>query len=580
MQTTSMPNPRGLGQVAGALLGLAMLLLLRRYWGIDHDATLYLGQALLQRWPDTYGSDLFFAYGSQGRYTLFPWLLGHLIGWAPATSIFLWGALACLLIFAAAGWYCLRTLLPSDQRYWAWLAVLCLPTVYGRTVIFSYYESFLTPRPVAEALCLLGIGLMTARRYLAAMVCLAIAGLFHPLQVIAAALVIWPWAVMQDRRWLNLAWLGLPALLLAVAGIEPFDGLLQPLDPDWLSYLNATSGQLFVTGWAMVDYKMACFDALLLALAWRGLPLPFGRWCAAALVGLLAGVTASLLLVDVLHLVLPAGLQVWRVHWLAHWFAMATFGSLLFRDVQDRDWPRSLLLAFTGVMAWGTGGWLWLPFAILYAAWPRLDGIVRPGMKRFLGILCGLGMLALFADYAAGEFRTFQFAREQLQAYALDRRLLLFPLLAFGLPLAGVYAWTKAARNGRMLIMLGVLCPLVTFAAMRWDARQPIRLAIEQAAFQPDPFQATLPEGAQVYWDNISLLGSWLVLQRPDYFDPQQLSGIVFNRATLAAAIPRMIRMEPLIIESVACQDRSRTPEQRGNCRISVDWSVHLWCLS
>ena len=42
-------------------------------------------------------------------------------------------------------------LLPEGERYWAWLGVLVLPSFYGRAIIFSYAEPFLTPRPAIGA---------------------------------------------------------------------------------------------------------------------------------------------------------------------------------------------------------------------------------------------------------------------------------------------------------------------------------------------------------------------------------------------------------------------------------------------
>ena len=42
-------HPSLSNRLAGGLLGIAMLLLIHRYWGIDHDATLYLGESLRQR---------------------------------------------------------------------------------------------------------------------------------------------------------------------------------------------------------------------------------------------------------------------------------------------------------------------------------------------------------------------------------------------------------------------------------------------------------------------------------------------------------------------------------------------------
>src|SRR5690606_21120200 len=73
------PAPsRALDLVAGSLLGVALLLLLKRYAGINHDAVLYLGQGLVRRWPEIFGHDLTFVHGGgQERYTVFPWLIEH-----------------------------------------------------------------------------------------------------------------------------------------------------------------------------------------------------------------------------------------------------------------------------------------------------------------------------------------------------------------------------------------------------------------------------------------------------------------------------------------------------------------------
>ena len=78
-------------RLAGALLGLALLLLIRRYSGIYHDSILYLGQALVHRWPGIFGNDMFFLHGSQDRYSLLPWLLGTAFEWFEPPMVFLWG---------------------------------------------------------------------------------------------------------------------------------------------------------------------------------------------------------------------------------------------------------------------------------------------------------------------------------------------------------------------------------------------------------------------------------------------------------------------------------------------------------
>ena len=573
---------RGTAQarLAGALLGTCMLLLVHRYWGIDHDATLYLGQALAQRWPETFGNDLFFLHGSQGRYTLFPLISGWLVGWFDPVAVFFWGGVAGLLLFAAASWRCLRALLPEGERYWAWLGVLVLPSFYGIAIIFSYAEPFLTPLSFAEGLCLIAIGLIARGRASGAGACMLLAGMLHPLQTIAALLVVWPWLVMRDRRWLHAAWLALPIAWAGLAGVEPFAGLFVPMEGEWLATLRAINGQLFVTGWAMMDYRIVAFDIVLLACAARIASPTFGAWCMAALIGLTAGLAASLLLVDVLHLALPAGLQLWRAHWLAHWFAMAAMAVLLFHDLARRDVARALLLVLAGLLAWGPMEWIWLPFAMLYAAWPRVQAHLRPHVRQLLGGLFALGILLLLLNFIITELANFRLAQRRLALYPLDHRLLAFPLFALGLPLTALLLWNRAATAQRWCLLV-MLCPVLAIAAVRWDITAPARRALDAHANTPNLFGPhIIPRDALVYWDNISLLGTWSVLRRADYYDPQQLSGLVFNKGTVDDASLRIARMEPLIVESIDCQQAaSAWLKPTAACRIS-DAAMQRACAS
>lgn len=569
--TPASRRDRTLAAIAGALLGLSMLLLLRRYWGLDHDSALYLGQALLQRWPEIYARDLFFAHGSQGSYTLFPWLIAQAMEWLDPSTLFRSGALLGLVFFAAAGWYALRALLPPQQRYWAWLGVVCLPTVYGTTHIFGYAESFMTPRTFAEPLCLVAIGLLARRRWLLAATCAAVAGVLHPLQAIAAVLVVWPWLVTQDRRWLHAAWLAVPVALVAVAGVRPFDGLFRVIDPAWMEELLRFNGQLFVSRLRPFDYKTLVLDTFLLALAWRSLRGPFGTWCAAALSGLWLGLLASLLLVDALHLELPAALQLWRAHWLAHWFAMAAVAALLYRDARSGDGPRGLLLALTFVIAWGTSAWMWLLPAAFYVAWPYVSPHLRPRVRLLLGALFMAIMLVLLANHVMGELMAFERVAHRLDLYAIDRRLLLFPLVALGLPLLGLLVWSHCGERGRLVLVALILCPLLVAALVRWDVRHPTTRALESNAFRSDLFGVELPADAQVFWDGVSLVGPWLTLQRADYFSPQQVSGVIFNRGTSRDAIERIERVGLLSQQSLYCRELPPGSDEARACHADDD---------
>lgn len=557
--------------VAGTLLGLAIVLFLRRYVGINHDAVVYLGQALVRRWPAIFGTDLFFVHGgSQDNYTLLPMLLARALDWFDPATLFLFCTLASLLLFAAVSWYCLRGLLPPGQRYWAWLGAICLPSVYGKVDMFAYNEQFFTPRPVAEILCLFAIGLLARRRWRTGVATLVLAGLFHPLQAIAACIVVWTWAVMQDRRWLHALWLALPAAILAVIGIGPFANLLRQADPDWLFILKDNTPQLFLTRWSARDFTVLLLDAMVLAYCRHALRDAFGGWCGAALAALGLALGASLVLVDGLHVVLPAGLQLWRVHWLAHWLAMAGVAALLFRDVRAGEATRALLLAFTALLAWRQPDWTWLLPALLYGSWPRLNALQSARIAPPLRWVCSIGTLLLFASYAYDEFTVFRIAHHRLDLYALDRRLLVYPLLALGLPLLGTWLWARATPAARLALLAGLLCPLVALGAWRWDLRPPQVLAFERNAFNSRVFGVDIPADAQVLWGYDLLTGPWLVLRRASYFSPHQLSGQVFNRDMAMDGRRRLNRLYPLLREYLGCQDLGHSYEERRSCHISA----------
>ena len=558
-----------LTKVAGIALGVTVLLLLHRYLGIYHDSILYLGQGLVSRWPDVYGADLFFQHGSQTDYSLLPFLLGQAFGiWSPPT-VFLWGTLLSLLLFAAASWYCLRSLLPETARYWAWLAVLCLPGMYGVVHIFSYNEKFLTARPLAETLCLFAVGLITRRRLAAGAAALAFAALFHPLQAIGAAAVIWSWLVVQDRRWLHAAWLVLPVMALGVAGVAPFDGLFRRADPEWMEAIQR-SLHLFVTQWDPNSLKALGLDFFLLLVGWRSLSGEMAGWCKAAAVGLMLGVGASLLLVDGLGLVLPISLQTWRVQWLAHWIAIAALAALLFRDLRARDTGRALLLALTAHLAWGETALGWLVMAALYLTWPHLVAAPRARLRAPLAFVFGLMLAFLLTSHISNEFHWFAEAGYRLDAYAFDLRVLVLPTVALGLPLLGLRLWDRGGNVPRTLLFAVVLVPILVLAAWRWDSRTDTIRQFEAAAFRPDIFGVQLPPGAQVFWEPESLVGAWLVMQRPSYFSGSQLAGQMFNRDTFETGKARRTRMTPLMEEGARCRRDARVAES-GDCRISHD---------
>ena len=561
--------------LAGWLLGLACVLLLHRYVGIVHDSVLYLGQVQWVRNPEIFGLDLFFAFGSQAELSPFPRLLDAAMGHIPIATFFMWGALASMLAFAVAGWWCMRAALPPGQRYAALLGVLCLPSIYGRGGAYHYGEQFFTSRTLSEALTLVALGLLLRQRPVLAFAVLLAALPIHPLQALAGGTILWMLAVMQDRRWLRLAWLGVPVLALAALQVGPFKGLFRRIDEDWLALLVEHGPTLFLQRWDWLAWNLIALDVAILLIGWRSLSSPFATVCKAGLAGLGMGILASLLLADVLALHLPLTLQTWRVHWLAHWLAMATIGALLWRDIRHGDPLRATALVFACVLMWQAILWWWVPALVAYVAWPRWRLQRADFLKRALAILLAGIITILFLNAVGNEFLYFRIAHYRLDLFAFDRKVLAFPVLAFGLALLGVEAWRRAGRRGRALLVAFGLLPALAAGVTRWDARPPISLAMESSADRPDRFGIALPTNAQVYWDSEWLLGPWLILTRPSYFSGLQLAGQSFNRGTTFEGLRRAWVMAPLQGESSACQSRALPEKQRERCHIGDEALRH-----
>ena len=555
--------------IAGGLFGIVMVLLLHRYVGINHDSILYLGQALARRWPQIFGQDLFFVHGSQDRYSIAPWLLSEAVGSINPPVLFLWGSAVGLLGFFFAGWYCLRVLLPPDLRYRAWLATICLPPVYGMTQLFSYGEKFLTPRPFSEALCLVSIAFFTRKRTRLAFFFLGLACILHPLQMLAASLIIWPWLVMQDRRWLHACWLGIPVLFLAYLGVKPFPDLYVRIDPTWLYNLYDATPQLFLSKWSLADFNNLLFDIFLLTIAQRILPLDFARWCRAALFGLVLGIAVTALLVDSLHLALPSALQLWRVHWLAHWLGIAAIGALCFYGIHTNNFSRTLLLLLAAIFAWGEGTWEWGAFAMLYAIWPLLDHRLPSNVAKLIGTLPGGLVLLLAVEHVSLQLAGFENAGYQLDLFPLDRLLLAFPAIGFGLPLLCVLLWNRLTGRGQKIVFLTCLIPLTMLSCWCWDSRGLANRVFENNVFNPSIFGIRIPEHAQVFWYPGSIMGPWLVLQRTNYFSPGQVAGEIFNRETAIDARSRIEKLRPLIEQGLGCDQARLAGTYHRECAIS-----------
>jgi hypothetical protein len=530
-------------------LGLGLTLLIfyfHPYHGIRHDSVLYLGQALYARHPEIYGEDLFFAYGSQAKFTIFPAVIGWLLDYFTPAALFMTLTAATLVFFTLASAFLLRWLLPPGWRTLGLIALLILPAGYGGLAVFSYLEPFFTGRGIAESLVLIALaGWFGGRRPLLVGSAFLAAGLIHPLQTLPAATVIGLDLLRRHPRiGLGVVTFGAVCILaLAVVGVPPFQDLLRTQDLEWRQALKDANPHLFVAEWSFRDATKLIVDLILSLVLLREAKLAsLHRMFWSVLLATTLSVLVTLLGADLLGAVLITNLQLWRVHWLLHWTVVAALPWLLASVWQDGAWDSIRfwwLLAILALVQLPLGN-ATATVALLmlggYLLWPRVANSFPPRSRSLL--LWGLRVIsiAVLIAGAALAWRVYQSAGQDNEVARLDFLLLQMPLWAPLVIWAGFQAWRKWSAAHPLL--LGLLVLALVHAGMQWDRRSPWTRHIEAAEFKHEVFGVQLPVQKQIFWQD-DPLAPWLIFERPSYFSNHQLAGQNFNRETAMEGLRR-----------------------------------------
>lgn len=570
-------NMLTLRRIAPWCFAVALIIYLRPYTGIRHDAALYLAQALRILDPDIYNKDLFFLAGSQADFTIFPRFLASLLRQFDPGSTFLVLTMAGRLLFFLASVLAIRAIFPRSAWWPALFALIIMPTQYGSDSIFAYAEPFLTSRPFAEALSLSAIALLVSGRPKVALLFFAFAASLHPLQSLAAATVAWCWLVSVDRRWLWALISIAPIVGLAVIGIPPFSGLLLTIDFDWWELITTFSGQIYLNTWDARDWCIVITDVYLLYLLTRAEHERLASLATAALAALAVGFTATALLADLMQLVLPTGLQTWRVLWVAHWLAMAGIPYLVWQRWQrpDRDLVAVALLVaivVTGAsIARTTLPWAVLGLIPLHIAWPHLRSKVSRPIRYFMLIGLASALLAATFRYQLRAWIVYSAYGSDLERVRQDVVVLGYPLVAAVVVLGAYCIYRRSgAKSGALLGVLSLF--MVLGAAWSWDARSPWSRTLE-ASRGADVFNWDIPRDASVYWysSEVSPLGPWLVLNRANYFSVVQMAGQMFNRGTSIAGIERQLQLNPVSTQAEVCDFMNAMNDDPAACWIGEE---------
>lgn len=557
-----------------SLLLLVLLFYFRPYYGIRHDSVLYLGQSLLRLDPDNFKSDLFFSYGSQADFTLVPRLIAPLLGNFDAVGTFLVLTALCLVLFLLASTTLLATLFPSSYWYWGALALLVLPGSYGGYGVFSYAEPFFTARSLAEPLVLLSLAAyFRGRLFITSGLWLAAAAL-HPLQALPALFIFWSDRISHDRRWLHALWLPVLLLVAGALGLPYTDKWMTQYDAQWFKWIREPNRHVFLFLWTAKDWSFLFADFFLATLLLFDCTGYLRRLARAVLFAAILCFLCSLLFVDVFHFVLPTGLQLWRIQWLLHWLAMASVPYLIHKSYLGcgamgvRVWLL-VTIVILGVPFGGTGSaavaiWILIP---LYLGWPRLESQANPTIRRIVLIAIALALSIVLLRHGFLVYAKFSQGGNLRDVMRPEFAVLTHPLVAGAVIFMIMKLYLSQARWRSMLVIL--LLPALTHAAVEWDRRSTWTRYIESARNDSKLFGFELEPGAQVLWVD-ELVAPWLILHRPSYFNTHQTAGLLFNRDTAQEAFNRQTALKKFNFQFEICRLMNGLNQSEDSCTIDV----------
>jgi hypothetical protein len=553
----------------GVALVFGLWLLARPYLGVRHDGELYLGQTLQQLYPGLLDRDLFFAFGSQDRFSLFSSVqagVQRMLGLPGAQLSTMFVCHAALV--GAAAWL-LRPLHSPAERWLALASLAVLSHFYGGNGIFSFAETFVTARTLAEPLSLLALALWVGHWRKLALVAWLVALAAHPLVALPVAAVVCALLVQENRRWLGLL-AALPLLAIPAAlGIAPFSGLLLPMQGTWLKVVQELSSHLYVSHWLAVDAMVVLLDVSVLAAIARTMGPQLGGLARAMLAACLALFAVSWVGADLLHNQLVTALQLWRVQWLAHLLVVMLLPVVLWRQWSSRLEDQVLVLACALAACAINGNWdsSWALGLVAAGAWAarRRACAVSPGLWRLARAVLVLALAGLSVALAARSLLAMHTALVEVDASLAVWAFAKVPTVSLGGVAVLIAAWRRPRWT---LASVAAVLLLLAWASSTWDRRSDLTREIERAEPGSHPFSARIPPGAQVYWPD-RLAATWAWLGRPSYFTHQQGAGMLFNQDTALEFERRREPLRTLLMQGELCGllgAVSRDPHAHDEC--------------
>jgi hypothetical protein len=548
------------------------------YFGIRHDAILYTAQALNRLHPEVYGHDLFFRFGSQDGFTVFPALYAAMIEWLGVDS-----AARVLAVLGKLSWF--ASLLYFSASFtrgiarWLGLAIVVSYSPYFDSHhVFSYGESFVTARIFAEALVLLALGFMLRARVALATAALVVSVSFHPLVAlpgIGAAVLLHRWKSVASLMTLCVGAVGL-AVTLAVAGLEPFARLLAQFDPEWLGVVLQRNPYAFLDMWDGNAFGGVVFLAVVLVTGRQTLD-DRSRRIADAMLILCGGMLfLSWVGATVFRNVLLTQLQLWRALWLVRITALLLLGALtpvLWKGTSGQRLHLSGLWSAALLGPTVVAGALAVLVAILGAV---LDRSSSPrNSPRIVSVTClavlSFGLFWKILDFHSGAtWMNVYFDRPVWLIATAD----IVPVVSVTILLGWI--GRRFGNSGSAFVIVSG-ATILAVGAWTWEGRGASDfLWSESAQASSATVREKIPVAANVFWPD-GLERTWFWLGRAHYASRLQTAGSLFSRATAVEAARRQTRLRTLgLDEGNPYWDRSFPTQGLGEGSITPDGARFL----
>lgn len=565
------------------LFTLSIVFLTRPYHGIRHDSILYFGQVLNSLHPDIFQKDLFFAFGSQSKFTIFPELISRLLPFLSYGELAMYGLLLSYAGFSIAVFLFARDKFKGGYFWFALVFCFLLPPNYGGNTIFSYTEAFFTARSLAEPLVVLALFFTVKDKYFFAVASLLLAFFLHPLQTLPAACLVFMYFVntkgLLKKKQIVAACLFLTGFFLT-CGPYIFDAY----DAQWWSIIQRPSPHVFVSHWSWQAWSIVIADCLIVGYAAFALPFSQNtkRLYKLTLILLPCFFLSSYVLVDVSGLVYFTAAQLWRVAWLMHLFAvlsLALFGYTLMTQRSFSENKLSLSFFVFLLCVYATArqmnmAILLLPLLLFFVFFMHKEKSFSKNMKWFFMFLLCSGILLILQRYGS-----FYYQKYGLQNANFWWLLFVHPAVLLPIFFAVAYMYhpcrLAAAGNGLPLQIL-LLSGLLFYSVASWDKRDAEALAAEK----PDhivraAFLRHIAEDKNVFWHD-SLTYPWLFLKRASYWSGSQQAGLLFNRGTAIESHKREKKVDIYRLQSAFCDLLNEVSKDEA-CLVSED-AVQVLC--